>query len=398
MQKRVYNIIKESSLVAINVMQRLFNVSPTAPMVKDSERVKRLSEHINSSPITDMLERYSSFDDDKAYERLRMRLDGATKSRKSISARLRWISSAAAAVIAVTLYFVYSGNEEQKYSPISQVKEPNINIAIPKGNFKATVINEQGAVTCLDSTVTSVKVGDKIVATNLSESSELNYKAGDRGAESEMNTLRVGGASVYVVTLSDGSRVTLNAGSQLHYPSYFKGGNREVTLQGEAFFEIAHNKDMPFIVKTPREEVRVYGTKFNVKSYDNGSHSGVTLLSGSVGVSVDGENLRLKPNQKLRYDYTDKSVAVLAVDVDRELAWLQNNFDYLDTPFIDVIKDISRWYDVTIDIASAELITLDITLSASKSRDIEHIVDILSRSGDMLFQKTNNGYLVKYNR
>lgn len=174
------------------------------------------------------------------------------------------------------------------------------------------------------------------------------------------------------ITLPDGSIVWLNAGSKLNYDKQFGARLREVTLTGEAFFDVKKNPDLPFVIHTNRIDVRVLGTQFNVKSYPGDKTTEAALVEGSIEVLLRNKQtgkILLKPNQKIVVgeDSTDRPnsgtwsekkqdpiVSIKSLTRDQkdsstvETAWVQNKLVFVDEPLEEVVKRLERWYGVTI--------------------------------------------------
>lgn len=177
------------------------------------------------------------------------------------------------------------------------------------------------------------------------------------------------------LTLPDGTRVWLNAGSRLTYDKNYGSARREINLTGEAFFDVAPNPQQPFIIHTSRMDVRVLGTSFNVKSYPADKTTEATLVRGSIAVSIKNrpdETIILKPNQKLivTSDLTTllrhqpgqsravpDSTAQISIRPPSyeqntgamiETSWVNNKFIFKDEDFGSLSKDLERWYGVSI--------------------------------------------------
>jgi transmembrane sensor len=148
------------------------------------------------------------------------------------------------------------------------------------------------------------------------------------------------------MTLSDGTQVWLNAGSSVTYPVAFTGYERKVMITGEAYFEVAHNAAKPFIVSKGAMSVKVLGTHFNVNAYDDEAAIKVTLLEGSVEVSNAKVKQLLKPDQQAE---VNSMIAINDnVNIDAVMAWKNGFFHFGNTGFGDVMKQVSRWYDVEV--------------------------------------------------
>lgn len=162
------------------------------------------------------------------------------------------------------------------------------------------------------------------------------------------------------VSLPDGSTVTMNSGSRLTYSDRFGTDNRNVTLKGEAYFEVAKNKKMPFVVQIDNEiEVRVLGTKFNVSAYPDENDIEVTLKEGLIEayLSNSGENILVKPNEQLVFDRSVQSLTKTRVDSEASIAWRQNKLIFDNTDFNSIIRVLERKYDIDIITHNEKLLT-----------------------------------------
>lgn len=148
------------------------------------------------------------------------------------------------------------------------------------------------------------------------------------------------------VILADGTRVWLNSGSTLEFPSAFTGNTREIHLSGEMYIEVATDNNKPFHVHTSGYDIKVYGTKFNVSSY-SGSSSSVVLVEGSVGLQCAGKlELRLSPDQQAVYTGND-TFHTRKVDVAPFISWKDGYLTFEDTPVTEALRQIERYYNLS---------------------------------------------------
>lgn len=157
------------------------------------------------------------------------------------------------------------------------------------------------------------------------------------------------------LTLMDGTQITLNAESTVKYPAAFNGNTREVYLSGEAYFDVHHDPSHPFIVHTSQSDIKVLGTAFNIKCYDNDSLFAATLLRGSIQASVKNKansTVLLKPADKLVISndgfYLTKVSHLGADTVNIETAWMRNKLVFKDEPFVLLANDLCRKYGINI--------------------------------------------------
>ncbi|MDR2917456.1 MAG: FecR domain-containing protein [Tannerella sp.] len=177
--------------------------------------------------------------------------------------------------------------------------------------------------------------------------------------------------------LPDGSAVWLNAGSRLRYPTDFSAENRNVCLDGEAYFEVKGDDKNPFKVKTSLITVNVLGTKFNVKSYEN-ELTYVTLMEGSVELNTEDKlnKLTLRPNEQVSISQDGSMTLFKKNELNGINSWTTGEFSYINQPLYSIVRDLERQYDLNITILDDELAN---DLFTSKSTEKENVVQILER-------------------
>jgi ferric-dicitrate binding protein FerR (iron transport regulator) len=194
------------------------------------------------------------------------------------------------------------------------------------------------------------------------------------------NTLTTPRGGQYQLTLQDGSRVWLDAASSIKYPTTFSGDTREVEITGEAYFEIADNPRMPFVVKTGGTKTTVLGTHFNIDAYEDEKTLIITLLEGTVKFACGKEEKILRPGQQAALDASTRSFTLQKADTYQAVAWKNGQFDFDNKDLPAIMRQISRWYDVDI--------TYQSTYSGAKfgggiSRqlNLSHVLQLLDKSG-----------------
>lgn len=154
------------------------------------------------------------------------------------------------------------------------------------------------------------------------------------------------GSNVLAMQLPDGTKFWLNAGSSMTYPVVFADDERKVEITGEAYFEVAHNKEKPFRVVKGNTEVQVLGTHFNVNAYDDEDRIKVTLLEGSVNVNKAGHRFLLEPGQQAQIQ--DDIKIVDGVDTELVMAWKNGLFSFKGATLQEVMREIARWYNLKV--------------------------------------------------
>jgi transmembrane sensor len=189
--------------------------------------------------------------------------------------------------------------------------------------------------------------------------------------------------------LPDGSKGYLNNGSSIVFPSKFIGDNREVKLQGEAFFDVKTNPDKPFVVKGKHIDVTAYGTSFNIMSYQEENKIEVTLIEGKVEVTkiINGKINKLgvlNPGQKMSYNPSNSGIDVFCADIDKTLAWIDRKLVFDDDCLDEMVRKFSRWYNVDIIIRDNEL--RDYTYVGSfQNETLDEVLKVLSLTAPIDF-------------
>ena len=152
------------------------------------------------------------------------------------------------------------------------------------------------------------------------------------------------------IVLADGTIVWLNSESQLTFSNDFDGDQRVVTLSGEGFFEVMKDPKRPFIVRSGKTDVKVFGTRFNICAYPDEQLTEATLVEGSIGVSISGiaNPVAVEPGQRMVFDQQSGEVSVNQVNTDLYTSWKENKLKFDDALFGDVVKKLERWYDIRI--------------------------------------------------
>ncbi|MBN9386196.1 MAG: DUF4974 domain-containing protein [Chitinophagaceae bacterium] len=291
----------------------------------------------------------------------KVRLEILSAIRKGIRPRpaIRvWKYSAVAASIILLIglggYFFFFSSQHTIKPAFATTSSP-ADINAPQTN-RAMLTLANGTTVFLDSVPgsTIAEQGDSKI--EKSADGKIVYKNAKRATPKEVvyNTLfNPRGSKVVNIQLYDGSKVWLNAESSITYPVTFTGKERRVTIKGEAYFEIARfvspedGKKLPFIVQKGDMEVKVLGTHFNVNAYDDEKNIKTTLVEGSVQLQAGGKSVLLKPGQQSIWQAGQLSVSN-DVNIEEVLAWKNGYFYFEDAGIPQLMKQLSRWYNVDI--------------------------------------------------
>jgi ferric-dicitrate binding protein FerR (iron transport regulator) len=207
------------------------------------------------------------------------------------------------------------------------------------------------------------------------------------------NVVKVSRGVVSYLHLPDGTQVWLNSGSRLSYSNSFNKENRNVTLEGEAYFEVTKNTKKPFIVRGKEVAVKVLGTKFNVKSYNEDASVAVTLLEGSVHLS-DITNLAsslvLKPNEQATFIKENNIITNKKVNAENACEWIHGNLIFDDEEFGQIAKCLERQYNITINIQDREIEQLHFYGKFKNSQPIDEILNIMTANQKFHYDQKEN--------
>jgi transmembrane sensor len=251
---------------------------------------------------------------------------------------------------------------------------------LPPGRNNAVLTLADGRTISLDSAVNGklaqqgnikvIKLNGQIAYTN-----NGSAQAGDAVL---FNTISTARGNQYQLTLSDGSKVWLNAASSLRFPTTFKGKERRVEVTGEAYFEIAKNPSMPFKVQAGGGEIDVLGTHFNVNAYTDEPSVKTTVLEGAVAVKKESALQLLAPGQQAEFSPKGDITLSENVDVTRETAWKDGFFWFNNTDIHMLMRQVSRWYDVEVEF-NGNITDDGFTGKVSRNVPLSKLLDVLEQ-------------------
>ncbi|HUX56765.1 MAG TPA: FecR domain-containing protein [Bacteroidales bacterium] len=199
-----------------------------------------------------------------------------------------------------------------------------------------------------------------------------------------MQTITSRPGMVTQFSLADGTEVWLNSGSELQFPVLFNGDMREVKLSGEAFFEVAKNEKQPFRVNARELNIDVLGTSFDVMSYDDDTQSEVILIEGKVSLSAEDGQVNkefgaMHPGQRAVFNVESREVCAHEVEADKYISWRDGNLIFRDDPMEDVVRRLSRWFNVEIIFNDPEIKSYIYT-ATFRHENLEQVLKLLKLS------------------
>lgn len=337
---------------------------------------------------------YNTVNTDLAFERIKEKIDFREAPVVSLFDYKRVLKYAAILVFlaGISSIFYYLNNDDKM-----QNQEVVVKSIRPKYNNPTLVL--------ADGTVISLKPEkEKIVSKNGVISNVNRVLVYDAVAIKGMasngeNTLIVPVGGIYAVRLSDGTTVWLNSKSSLKYPVKFSGNTRDVTLEGEAYFEVSKNPHSPFTVKTKSGNITVLGTHFNVSAYQDDKNFETTLAEGKVKISQiskaeENESVVLKPGQQARV--RNQALRVVEVDPFVYSAWKDGKFYFENENLKNILDKMERWYNFNVEFKQKSLEQIKFTGIVLKNQPIDQFLDIISKTSNVKYKiiKHNQTYEV----
>lgn len=337
----------------------------------------------------------NSFNEDRK-ERLNDRILTSVNrydSRKRIN-RISYISSIAVFLTIGVFSYVYFNKVAspsqllQKAASSTRFNNSGSEVRLILNDYKEIGIAEKEPDLVYSSNGKTVNINH---GRSLSQSS-------DPSGRTSYNTLVVPWGKQSQLTLSDGSKVWVNSGSKLTYPTHFAGGRREVVLEGEAIFEVAHDAASPFHVLTDGNDIKVLGTIFNVSSYADDNYIGTALQSGSVEITYTDKSrffnteksIRIVPGTLAFYSKKGRKIDTRKMDMAPYFSWRNGEFIFQNDDLKYIMKKISRHYGIPITIADGTLARQKFSGNLDINNDLDTVMEIMKKTSKFEFEKKDN--------
>ncbi|WP_074537829.1 FecR family protein [Cellulophaga baltica] len=321
-------------------------------------------------------------------------IDKTSKKKKHFGKAL---SIAFVLILFVSGFFWYQNRTQE--SSIADVVSTSKNLNVNDSD-KVVLILGSGEYLKIDPNNKSINYSNTGQKITLGNSKEVNQET-SKNNKTVYNTLLVPFGERTKINLSDGSTVWLNSGSKMVYPAVFNGDRREVYLEGEAIFDVAHNKYHPFIVMSQDQEIEVLGTVFGVTSYADESTINTVLKSGSVQISYKNETssghldkMKITPGTKASYDKNNKSIFSEKVNVDHYFSWRDGVFVFRKNDLKHIMKRISRYYNKNILIEDETLSSESFSGYLDLNEDIESVLKNIKASTNMNYSFKGNSIII----
>jgi ferric-dicitrate binding protein FerR (iron transport regulator) len=346
---------------------------------------ERLTDEKNLEEAAKWIE---NVDTEKALEEKKQQIEFNKPPVRKMWLRILPYAVAASVIIVLGLLFF-----QPSESNGTNGKTVVINDINPGGN-KAVLQLADGRKIILDSAANGVLATEGNIPVSKIEGQLIYTK--DKAASSEIiyNAVTTPKGGQYKLTLSDGTKVWLNAASSIQYPVSFSSNERTVSIKGEAYFEVEKNKEKPFKVKVNDMMVEVLGTQFNINAYSDEPAIRTTLAEGSIKVSIlNGESSTLKPGQQAQLT-SEGVLKTVDANIEEILAWKDGKFSFDGTQIEHIMRQITRWYDAEV---IYELKPTDHFTALDVPRDVpvSKLLYFLEKTGRVHFKIENNKIIVK---
>lgn len=299
---------------------------------------------------------------------------------------LRWLKYSAAAVVAA---LIIGGGLflclKPRHAALLATQQKNIpaNTQILPGKTAGTLILADGRRITLSDVRSGQVANQQGIIVSKSASNQLVYtmtKGNVEKKNTQYNTLSTANGEQYSIILPDGTKVWLNAGSSLKFPTTFDGlARREVELSGEGYFEVVHNARQPFTVHTASQYIEDIGTHFNISCYPDDPKAKTTLLEGSI--KINGKILR--PGQQATSSLS--GISISDVNTDAIVAWKNGYFEFQDENIYDIMKRIARWYNIQV-VYEGKMPLSGMEGSMSRFADVSDILSVIQQTGLFSFR------------
>ena len=339
----------------------------------ESKEGERIFLNLQKISTEELEKRYDEVDVDMKWKDFKKRQQ---QGRRNIRVGVT-VAASICLLITSGLWLWLGGAREDRVVLAEQGRQNNVCLVLSTGEVVDISNAEQDEVKL-----------DK--GTKLYEGNRLEYVQPDslHKKELEFNQLIIPKGTFYHLVLSDGTKVWLNADSKIKYPVSFGQDKREVSLRGEGYFEVAKDSSRPFIVSTDKMDVKVLGTTFDVNTYEDEGKSFVVLVEGLVEVSAGkGESRIITPGHMAEVNMYDvqAKIQVSKCDTEHYVAWKNGNFSFRNASLTEILKRVSRYYDVTVireQVFEEEYYTGDVSSDVS----LESLLAVIESSTSVSFK------------
>lgn len=312
------------------------------------------------------------------------------KKKKSLPkpGKFRWSYAAAAALAGIILIGAFFNHIQNPESGQLIISDEQITLEDNNGTIEKLEEGKETMIKDAQGNTIGFMQGEKLIYNAIAENSPQTP---------EYNTIKVPFGKKFEISLSDGTRIHLNAGTTIRFPVDFSNlKNRQVSLSGEAYFDVTENKEKPFIVNSNGLNTKVYGTEFNVSAYPNENYTNVVLVEGSVGLYDDlsKEQTILVPGQLGSYEKYHKNIETREVPTGVYTSWINGELVFRDATLDDILQKLERHFNVTVVNRTSN--NSNETFNANfGDQPVEKVLEYLDRIYEINYSIENNQIIIK---
>ncbi|WP_439184633.1 FecR family protein [Carboxylicivirga taeanensis] len=353
------------------------------------ERQSLLKSLEDEDLVKNDLHMWNQFDEEKVWVEITEKINNRSGVRRIFSLLSRIAAIFIIALLAGSVVYLSLREQSADELVVNQTYEPGTSGAVLNiAGMEPIVLN--------DTTNAEIDSDNEVIAT---------VKNGMLACLAEGNVksvpieIIVPQYSDYHFVLSDGSEIWLNAGSKARFEQPFSVESRNIYIEGEAFFNVTHRPDQPFVVDIAgRNSIEVLGTSFNVKAYTDEAEEQAVLVDGSIRwTSTTGEVHLLEPGQLLSFSESANAAQVRDVDVYPYVSWKDGRFVFDGNSLTEIISVLNRWYGVSILCVDEEIGELHFSMDVNKQQQLDEILDIIETTGKVKFTYRENQILAEKN-
>lgn len=335
------------------------------------EKLKRLYQ------VTSHRNKNKTFNTEFAWQQVRKQ----TIAKKKTFRLPVWTRYAAMVAIIVFTGMIYFSKQ-----PTSTIREVNM-----EEFSQPTLLLENGEKIALTEESFSMQKKDVVIKNDAKNKLVYEPQKEEEKITIQNNHLVIPKGKTYQLLLSDGTRIWLNSETEITYPTRFVGNKREITLIGEAFFEVAKNKEKPFIVNANGMEVKVLGTSFNVSCYTADKTISTTLIEGSVSVKTENKKtVTITPSEQFTYNRDNAKTDIRIVNTELFTSWIDGKYIFKDATLEDIVKKLQRWYDFSVNYEDESLKYNHYSLIAERETNLDQLLEVISYTSNIKLERTNN--------
>ena len=343
------------------------------------EKLKRLYQ------VTSHRNKNKTYNTEFAWQQVRKQ----TIAKKKTFRLPVWTRYAAMVAIIVFTGMIYFSKQ-----PTSTIREVNM-----EEFSQPTLLLENGEKIALTEESFSMQKKDVVIKNDARNKLVYEPQKETQNKNVQNNHLVIPKGKTYKLLLSDGTKIWLNSETEITYPTRFVGNKRVVNLIGEAFFEVAKNKEKPFIVNANGMEVKVLGTSFNISCYTTDKTFNTTLINGSVSVKTNNKEAQtIVPSEQLTYYKESEQTTIHTVNTELFTSWINGEYIFKDTTLEEIVKKLQRWYDFSVNYEDESLKHNRYSLTADRNTNLDHLLEVISYTSNVKLERINNIINIKKNK